>query len=276
VFLTGGLLLAQRPALEPVLQAELAFARQADQRGIRAAFLSWLAPDARVFTPRMVGGRDHYGALPGDPGQLVWYPEAMGIAASGELAWSHGPWTYAVKKGEAALVHGHFLSLWQRQANGTWRVVADIGVPHGAPERAIEPYAPWDGPVAPGRSTPVVPDALSALGQKEAALSAAWAAKGGVALLPDLAAAARVLRPGLLPVQGLSEIQKILAADRPCPAWVPARIQAAASGDLGWTCGEIGADDQGHMASFLRVWVREAGDWKVLFDVKLPHPSPTK
>jgi ketosteroid isomerase-like protein len=274
--MTGGLLLAQRPVLEPVLQAELAFARQADQKGIRAAFLTWLAADALVFTPRMVSGRDHYGALPGDPGQLIWYPEAMGIAASGELAWSHGPWTYAVRKGEAVLVHGHFLSLWQRQVNGTWRVVADIGVPHGAPERAIEPFAPWDGPVAGGGPKPVAGDALLVLGQKEAALSAAWAAKGGVALLPELAAEARALRPGSLPVQGIPAIQKILVADRPGTAWAPARIHAAASGDLGWTCGETGADDRGRTASFLRIWIREAGDWKVLFDVKLPHPSPTR
>ena len=50
--LSAGLhLLAQRPAIEPVLRAELAFAHLADQKGIRTAFLTWLDGDARVFTP---------------------------------------------------------------------------------------------------------------------------------------------------------------------------------------------------------------------------------
>ncbi len=267
---------AQAPSLEPVLRAELAFARLADQKGIRPAFLAWLSEDAKVFIPRMKGGKDHYGTEPGDPGHLVWYPEAMGIAASGDLAWSLGPWTYAPKKGDPVLVHGHFLSLWRHQANGTWRVVADIGVPHGAPKQSCEPFAVWDAPSAARKPVPMVPDASPLLRQKEADLSVAWAAKGGAALLPELARGARILRPGAFPMQGEAEIQKALEADRPGPRWEPARIQAAASGDLGWTCGEAGPDDQGRAASFLRVWTLQAGTWKVLFDVKLPHPIPTR
>lgn len=267
---------AQAPALEPVLRAELAFARLADEKGIRTAFLTWLTEDASVFSPRMTSRKEQYGPEPGDPGHLVWYPEAMGLAAAGDLAWSFGPWTYAVKKGGPALVNGHFLSVWRKQAGGGWKAVADIGVPHPAPERPVEPFAIWD--VAPAVKTAPSkgPDATLILQRKEADLASAWAAKGGLALLPELAKAARVLRPRRMPLRELADIQKALEADRPGPRWEPARLQVAASGDLAWTCGESSPDDRGATASFLRIWALEVGAWKVLFDVRLPHPATPK
>lgn len=133
-------LVAQGPSLEPVRQAELAFAQLAGERGIRTAFRTWMTDEARVFMPRMTTAKVQYAPEPGDTGHLAWYPEAMGIAESGDLAWSLGPWTYAPSRGTPGRVHGHFLSLWRKQATGDWRVVADIGVPHplpGVPGRAF-------------------------------------------------------------------------------------------------------------------------------------------
>lgn len=269
-------LLAQAPALEPVLRAELAFARLADQQGIRTAFRTWLTEDARVFTPRMTSAKEHYGPDPGDPGQLAWYPEAMGISHSGDLAWSFGPWTYALKKGQNPLVQGHFLSIWRQQSTGRWRVEADIGIPHAASDQAIEPFAIWDAIPVAGKPSPKVPDATPLLRQMEARLSATWSERGGLALLPDLAADARVLRPRVAPARRGLEIQKVLEADLPGSSWEPDRIRVAPSGDLAWTCGEAGPDERGTTASFLRIWTLESGVWKVLFDVRLPHPPGAK
>jgi len=266
---------AQRPSLQPVLREELAFARLADQKGIRTAFLSYLKPDAAVFTPRMVTAKRQYEPEPGDAGHLAWYPEAMGISTAGDLAWSLGPWTYAVKKGGPVLVNGHFLSIWRLQSNGHWWVEADIGVPHAAPEQAIKPFAPWEMPVAAPVHHPLEA-AQTSLRQCEADLSTAWSLKGGQALLPHLAKDARVLRPKAAPIAQEAALRQVLAADRPGATWTPVQVQVAASGDLGWTCGETGPDDQGVSASFLRVWTRDADAWKVMFDVKLPHPAPSK
>ncbi|WLT33297.1 nuclear transport factor 2 family protein [Geothrix sp. PMB-07] len=265
----------QAAALEPVLRAELAFAKQAEDQGIRAAFLAWLKPDARVFTPRMVSAEAQYGPEPGDPGHLAWYPEAMGVAASGDLAWSLGPWTYAAKKGGPVLVNGHFLSVWRKQADGLWKVVADIGVPHGAPKEAIARFVVSSPDLGAGSTASHPgPDPSAVLTRLESDLSAAWAMKGGLALEPMLAKEGRVLRPRAFPLKATAEIRPALEADRPGPTWKPALLQVAASGDLGWACGESAPDDQGRSASFLRIWSLEAGTWKVLFDVRLPHPPP--
>jgi hypothetical protein len=267
---------AQDQAVEPVLRSELAFARCADQEGIRTAFRTWLLAEAKVFTPRLTTAREQYDPEPGDPGHLAWYPEAMGIAASGDLAWSFGPWTYAAGKGERALVHGHFLSIWRHQAGLGWKVEADIGVPHAAPGVPSKPFAASGAAISTGRLVPKVPDAASMLRQKEAELSAAWSAQGGEALIPSLAKGARILRAGASPAVEAGGIQKLLGSDRPGSKWEPSHTGAARSGDLAWTCGESSPDDRGISASFLRVWILESDAWKVLFDVRLPHPAAKK
>ncbi len=271
----GASLLAQGPTLEPVLQAELAFARLADEQGIRTAFLACLEPDAQVFTPRMTSAREHYGPGPGDPGHLAWYPEAMGLAASGDLAWSLGPWTYSAKKGEAALVHGHFLSLWRRQRDGRWKVEADIGVPHPAaaqPAALVAVGTVAGEPSAGRKGQAEAQDPRPALHRLESELSRAWAVKGGSALLPWLARDARILRRGHSPLRGMAAITGALQADGPGTRWEPGRIKASRAGDLAWTCGETVSDDAGASASYLRIWILESGTWRVLFDVRVPHP----
>ncbi len=270
----AGALLAQAPALEAVRDAELAFARLADEQGIRTAFLRWLTEEARVFTPRMVTSKAQYGPEPGDPGHLAWYPEGMGLAASGDLAWSLGPWTYAMKKGGPVLVNGHFLSIWRRQADGGWKVVADIGVPHAAPDAPASRFVPAETALA--RLQPERGGTLATLRQKESVLSSAWSRQGGHALLPELAKGGCLLRPKRMPLRDAAEIRKALEVEGPGPTWEPAELQVATAGDLAWVCGETGPDGQGSRASFLRVWTLEAGAWKVLFDARLPHPPPPK
>ncbi len=275
VLALGPVLWGQAPASEAVRQAELAFAKQGSEQGIRKAFLAWLTPDAKVFTPQARTALSVYGPEPGDQGWLQWYPEANGVAASGDLAWSMGPWAYAVKRGDAPIVHGHFLSMWQKQPDGVWRVLADIGVPHTAPEAPLPAMAPVKAlPTAP----PVVsPDrARDSLRQAEARLAAAWFTSGGVALKPFLSREAQVYRPRHLPLSAGEELEKLLASELPSAIGQPEVVQVAASGDLGWTCGETSEKAQGRRASFLRVWVREAGAWVVRFEVRLPHPPPTK
>ncbi len=274
--LLGAVLVAQTPALEAVLRAELSFARLVDGKGIRTAFRTWLVEDARVFTPKPVTAKEQYGPEPGDPGHLAWYPEAMGLAQSGDLAWSFGPWTYAVKKGDPVLVQGHFLSIWRRQATGLWRVEADIGVPHGAPERPADPFALWDAPAVPKPPAVKGPDAAANLRQKEVTLAAAWKLQGGVALLPELAREGRVLRARALPTRSLAEARAALGADLAGTSWDPGRIQIASSGDLAWTWGEAGPGDGPSTASYFRIWTLESGLWKVLFDVRLPYPATSK
>ena len=265
--LTGLFLVAQPAPLEAVRQAESAFARLAESAGIQPAFATWLLPDANVFLPRMTTARAHYGAGTAHPGLLRWEPEAMGLAASGELAWSTGPWTFAPKAGAPVVARGHFVSVWRQVPGQGWRVVADIGVPHGDPG----PLPPFTA-LAPVKQEGGAGSGLGDLQAQEAELARAWRSQGGAALLPRLGPGAWVFRPGRLPLRNRAAWEPVLTGEGNGSPWVPSRVELAASGDLGWACGEAPAEGAKAGFSFLRVWAREGGVWRVLADVRLPHP----
>ena len=63
-------------ALEALIEAERSFSRTSGEKGIREAFLTWLAPSAVVFRPGPVAGRPVYEKMdPGNPAVLTWEPE---------------------------------------------------------------------------------------------------------------------------------------------------------------------------------------------------------
>lgn len=109
-----------------LIQAELAFAAQA-QHGVNAAFLTYLAEDSLVLSPKPVPGRALYVAATGG-GQLQWFPTLAVLAASGDLGFTCGPWTATSASGTAA--YGHFVSIWKHDVQSGWRVVFDGGVQH--------------------------------------------------------------------------------------------------------------------------------------------------
>ena len=121
-------------ALASLIEAERAFARTSAEKGIREAFLTWLGPDAIVFRPGPVEGRPVYEKMdPAEPAVLTWVPEFAGIAASGELGYTTGPYQFKPGPDAEPSGFGHYVSIWKRQPDGAWRVLLDIGVQHGRP-----------------------------------------------------------------------------------------------------------------------------------------------
>jgi ketosteroid isomerase-like protein len=114
---------------EEVFAAERAFARSMADRDF-AAFGRYIADDCVFFsadTP--LRGRAAVLAawkafFDGPSAPFSWEPDQVEVLASGDLALSTGP----VKNPEGA-VTARFNSIWQRQADGRWRVVFDKGGP---------------------------------------------------------------------------------------------------------------------------------------------------
>ena len=53
------------------------------------------------------------------------------VLVSGDLAVETGTyeWTMQPKKGKAVDEHGRYLTTWQRQADGSWKIVRDVTHP---------------------------------------------------------------------------------------------------------------------------------------------------
>jgi ketosteroid isomerase-like protein len=60
---------------------------------------------------------------------LKWQPVKVDVAASGDLAYTVGSWQLTGKnrKGEPISMTGKYMTVWKKQADGAWKVVADIG-----------------------------------------------------------------------------------------------------------------------------------------------------
>ena len=61
--------------------------------------------------------------------RLTWKPVKIDVAKSGDLAYSLGTWQLKGKnpKGEDVTQTGKYITVWKKQKNGSWKVVADTG-----------------------------------------------------------------------------------------------------------------------------------------------------
>ena len=120
-------------AAASVMQADRDFAARAAMAGLQAAFVEYAAPDALIFRAGKgpIRGRAAIGESFAGAGQaaLSWAPEAAEVAASGELAYTWGWYTFTAD-GQSST--GNYVSIW-RQVDGRWRYVVDLGVPAPRP-----------------------------------------------------------------------------------------------------------------------------------------------
>ena len=116
------------PALQELFDSERAFVRLAAEKGFRDSFYTYFADDGVAFNPHPFRVRTSLASQPPSPGPMgaVWAPVYGDIAAAGDLGWDTGPLVFEGKNG-AADRHGMFFSIWKRQADGSFKVVLDIG-----------------------------------------------------------------------------------------------------------------------------------------------------
>lgn len=131
-----GLGAQQASSPEVLMQADRDFAAAVAQGGADA-WASWFAEDGAIIQPQVgeIRGRDEirtFMAVLDDPDvSLRWQPDRADIAASGDLGWTTGH--YVSESGAVDGVpqrsEGLYVSIWRRQADGSWKVVMDLGNP---------------------------------------------------------------------------------------------------------------------------------------------------
>jgi ketosteroid isomerase-like protein len=277
---TAAVLFAASPApavpktdVNPVVEAERAFARAAQTDGVNAAFIRYAAPDGLVFQPGPTNARQALAAHPIPPVKLDWWPAYAGVAASGDLGFTTGP--YVVGEGEKQ-GHGWYFTIWMRQADGSWRWVLD----HGPPTRQAAAYG-RDAPVTvlPAGRTSGNGHAFGSLRAAEAHLAAALAADARAALPRFLAADGRLMRVGPQPAVGAAAWAPVLAAGPDRMETAPLDGAVSGAGDLAYTYGTARWQENGAAVSgyYVRIWQRREGGWKLIIDnlIAVPPAPPT-
>lgn len=268
--LVGPAAAASSAKVSEVVEAERAFARAARTEGVNAAFVRYSAADAVVFQPGPVNARQALAKNPIPPVPLQWWPVYAGIAASGDLGFTTGP--FVAGSGERK-GHGWYFTIWRRQADGSWRWMLD----HGPPTREAAPYGPDTAPAAlpPGQRS-ARGRAFAGVRTAEAELAAALAADARAALPRFLAADGRLMRVGPQPAVGAAAWAELLAAGPDRIETAPLGGAASAAGDLAYTYGSARwrkgeRDVSGH---YVRIWQHRPGGWKLVVDNMIAAPSP--
>jgi len=68
---------------------------------------------------------------------LTWEPSFANISESGDLGYTYGTWTYKEKQ-SGAIEKGTYVTIWKKQADGSWKYVLDTGtdgLPGSAPSK---------------------------------------------------------------------------------------------------------------------------------------------
>ena len=117
-----------------ILETEQNFSKLAQDEGIPKAFLKYADEDAVLLrNNELVIGknaiRDYYNSRASDDSNtnLVWKPEFIDVAESGELGYTYGYYTYSYidSTGDKKESRGVFHTVWKRQPDGSWLYVWD-------------------------------------------------------------------------------------------------------------------------------------------------------
>jgi hypothetical protein len=121
----AALLLASAPVASAI-DAERAFAADAQRIGQWSAFRKYAGEDAVMFTPQAGWARDFLKGRKDPPRSISWRAAASYVSCDGRTAVNTGPWF-----GVGGHIGGTFTTVWQRTPRG-WRWVYDGGGPVSA------------------------------------------------------------------------------------------------------------------------------------------------
>jgi ketosteroid isomerase-like protein len=273
------------PEVGSIVEAERAFARAAVMKGIRDSFLENMTDDAILFRPGPVPGKKWMTEHPAPSGVLTWYPIFADVSRAGDMGYTTGPWEFREKSlSDKPVAHGQFVTIWKKQADGTWKFVVDLGT-RSAPPETKESEVRFPSGERRGRKTGAVTDteaARLALVQVEEDYSKVVVSKKTVdSFLSSMADDVRLFRMDAFPAVGKQAVQAALTAKPGVLSWKPVKADVSRSGDLGYTYGSyefkaIGGDDKAaEKGSYVRIWKRQkGGKWRVVLDILNPTPPP--
>lgn len=283
--ITGFMNLQENP-LASLVNAELAFSKLSETKGIREAFLACLADDGLVFRPGPVNGKKFYSEQKDLSGYLTWKPVFADISLAGDLGYTTGPYEYRKsKEDKGPASQGHYISIWRRKKDGPWRVVIDTGIAH-PPLQNIPPL--FVAPPKPEQTSPKsIPAADLAneqrillsrdvkLGEPPASIDG-FSPDYFSAMMPDI----RFYRPNVFPMTGAIEARKALGSIRGLIRGKPEKADVSESGDLGFTYGTISYRAEPAAAVkeqefyYLRIWKKSADrTWRIALEVSNLIPA---
>jgi|GEM_PF-2014317 len=255
-----GLTASAQTPLDQMAGTERAFAQRALTAGNKQAFLSFMADSAVMpIQGRFRLSKPVWQQYPDWEQKLLWGPAFAAMATAGDLGYTYGP-AHTEQNGQR-INPGYFITVWQRQADGSYQFALDMGVDAPASTEAI-PATERRSAIRsqPGRNTE--PGALI---RRDQAFADALA-QGKAAVYPaSYSREAARFRSNELPQYGLPDRKSGQSALR----FKAEKGQLSTSGDLGYVYGTFeSTQDPALRGIYLRIWKNEASNgWRIVVEV---------
>ena len=262
-------------AVRAMVDAEKKFYETGQEKGTRAAFLAFLAEDGIVFRPGPVNGKEVWGKREETGFDLIWEPTFAVIARSADFGYDTGPAKWrANKKEEKFTGHGHFISIWKKQKDGSWKVALDCGIENPEPTGKTETLRTI---VPPDSKAPAdLNGAQKSRWETQQKFIEAARTDSAMATLTFAAPEIRVYRDGHSPTIGKDAGRAPLDATAGRMTFQMLGADMSRSADLSYTYGKYSRarpkdTEQGH---YFQIWQRDdAGAWKLVLDWAQPLPA---
>jgi ketosteroid isomerase-like protein len=269
--------------LESLAATERAFAAETVKVGFRDGFIKYFAEDGIGFGPHPERTREALMKLPPPTGprrvMFNWAPMFGDVSDAGDLGYTTGPVLYTdLIDASKPPRHAIYFSVWQKQADGTWKVVVDLGVDTPNAVAPIDTKFTPANAVGPRRPNPM----KGTPGDDYRGLDwAMWSrlakthpAAGGVI---NLDTQFRVHRKGIMPV---TDVTAFAALKTTATKYEIIDGKIASSGDLAYTYGKYTIDFGQNVTEtgyYVHVWRRDADSkWRLAVDVQNPLPKTDK
>lgn len=258
--------------LNKLVDTEKAFAKTAFEKNTKTAFLEFLADDGILFQPNPVNGKEYWRSQPDSSALLVWTPAFADISGNGVLGYTTGPWELRPKgKDDVPTAFGHYVTIWQKQLNGNYKAVLDIGISHEKVALVNNWTSPDDSGKESNEKKYSAADFTAQFFETADALGLEKAYKTYAA--DDI----RLYRNGKTPFVGkkssLEEIKKVKNKIK-----FTKRSIFLSAGDLAYmsnsyaVLNKAGKEiEKGH---FLQIWKMRKDRWHIVLDIFNPLPQP--
>lgn len=254
---------------QKIYETEKAFEKAVAEKGFNQGFIEFMSADGVLFRPNAVNAREYLKSQPASLASLTWNPEFIDVSSNGALAYSIGNGEFRPQgKNDSTVYYSHYLSVWQRQPDGTYRATLDTGISHEKPAK-IE--TDWKTP--PNSARDSNEKKISAADSSTVFFETAEKQGMEKAYKAFLADDARILREGKMPFVGkkaaLNEIKKEKSSIK-----FKKRSIFTSAADLAYFTNSYTLFDKSGKetgkGNFVQVWKLINGKWLIVADIFTP------
>ena len=260
--------------LQQMFDTEKAFERAAAERGVRTAYLEYLADDAVIFRPDARNGKEFWKARTDNTSRIVRRTTFSDISSGGMLGYTTGSWErFTADKPGTAVEYGQFATIWEKRADGRFKATVDIGISHDAP-----PPAETEGRMAVGKHRDINQRGWSAADPSMNFLRRSMTGKAAGGAYDKFAADdIRLLRDGEPPIIGkknaVRETKNYRSLD------YPKKVALFQSADMAYVwnpCVFANNDEGTQSGNCLQVWKLRDKKWQIVLSVFARLPNETR